>query len=439
MKKVVVLGAGRVARPCVQYLLEHGYEVYAADISAENIDRCLGGHPNGHAIVGDAMGKLPQILEELKPDLLICLLPREFMIPAADECVKAGVHYVNPSYVKEGMRALDNSAQAKGLVLLCELGLDPGIDHMSAVKAIEEAHSKGGKVTSFVSLCGALPAPKDNNNPISYKLSWAPSSLIGASRREARIIKDGEVIIWPDGETYHNAWFVEIQDMGWYEAYANADSTPYVEYYGIPEATEVYRGTLRYVGWCEMICKMQDLGLCSEDKVDFTGMTYADVTRKLVGITKDSCIRRAVSDFLKMDINSTVMLKFEWLGLFDDKPVPISSGTMNQFVECLYSEKLEFAEGEEDMSLMEHRFIIEYPDRKVLKRSTLVDFGSSDKDFSIARLTGLPPAMGAHLILEGKIMKKGVLTPAMPEVYEPELSALEKMGVVFKESETEIN
>jgi len=188
-----------------------------------------------------------------------------------------------------------------------------------------------------------------------------------------------------------------------------------------------------------MICKMQDLGLCSEDKVDFTGMTYADVTRKLVGITKDSCIRRAVSDFLKMDINSTVMLKFEWLGLFDDKPVPISSGTMNQFVECLYSEKLEFAEGEEDMSLMEHRFIIEYPDRKVLKRSTLVDFGSSDKDFSIARLTGLPPAMGAHLILEGKIMKKGVLTPAMPEVYEPELSALEKMGVVFKESETEIN
>lgn len=439
MKKVVVLGAGRVARPCVQYLLEHGYEVYAADISAENIDRCLGGHPNGHAIVGDAMGKLPQILEELKPDLLICLLPREFMIPAAEECVKAGVHYVNPSYVKEGMRALDNSAQAKGLVLLCELGLDPGIDHMSAVKAIEEAHSKGGKVTSFVSLCGALPAPKDNNNPISYKLSWAPSSLIGASRREARIIKDGEVIIWPDGETYHNAWFVEIQDMGWYEAYANADSTPYVEYYGIPEATEVYRGTLRYVGWCEMICKMQDLGLCSEDKVDFTGMTYADVTRKLVGITKDSCIRRAVSDFLKMDINSTVMLKFEWLGLFDDKPVPISSGTMNQFVECLYSEKLEFAEGEEDMSLMEHRFIIEYPDRKVLKRSTLVDFGSSDKDFSIARLTGLPPAMGAHLILEGKIMKKGVLTPAMPEVYEPELSALEKMGVVFKESETEIN
>ena len=438
MKKVVVLGAGRVARPCVQYLLENGYEVYAADISAENIDRCLGGHPNGHAVVGDAMGKLPEILEELKPDLLICLLPREFMVPAAEACVNAGVHYVNPSYVTEGMKALDASAKGEGLMLLCELGLDPGIDHMSAMKTISEAHAKGGKVTSFVSLCGALPAPKDNNNPLGYKLSWAPSSLIGASRREARTMKDGEVVIWPYGETYHHARFVEIQDMGWYEAYANADSTPYVEYYGIPEVKDIFRGTLRYVGWCEMICKMQDLGLCSEDRMDFTGMTYADVTRKLVGISKDACIRKAVSDFLNLDINSTVMRKFEWLGLFDDRPVPIQNGTMNQFVECLYSEKLEFAEGEQDMSLMEDRFVIEYPDRKVLIRSTLVDYGSSDEDFSVARLTGLPPAMGAQMILEGKITKTGVLTPAMPEVYEPELAALEKMGVVFKETETEI-
>lgn len=436
MKKILVLGAGRIARPCIQYLLSHeDYEVYVADISSENIDRCIDDKKNGHALVGNAMDKLPEVLKEISPDLLICLLPPAFMVPAAKACVDAGIHYVNPSYVKAEMKALDEEAKKKNVSLLCELGLDPGIDHMSATKTIGEIHSQGGKVVSFKSWCGALPSPKDNNNPIGYKLSWAPASLIGASRREAKIIKDGKTKIFPNGETYRHPSLVEIQGMGWFEEYANADSTPYVEIYDMPEAREIYRGTLRYVGWCEMICKMQDLGLYDPGEHDFTGMTYADVTRKLIGSANDNCIKNELCNFLKIDPFSSVALKLEWLGLFDERPVPIEKGTMFDFVECLYSEKLTFAEGEQDISVMEHQYVVQYPNSTVLKKSTLIDYGIKGGDFSVARLTGLPPAMGAHLLLEGKINKKGVLTPTMPEVFEPELKELEKLGIRFIETE----
>lgn len=439
MKKILVLGAGRVARPCIQYLLSHeDYEVYVADISSENIDRCIEGKNNGHALVGNAMENLPEVLNKISPELLICLLPPAFMVPAAKACVDAGIHYVNPSYVKAEMKELDGEAKKNNVSLLCELGLDPGIDHMSAAKTIGEVHSQGGKIISFKSWCGALPSPKDNNNPIGYKLSWAPASLIGASRREARIIKDGEIRIFPNGETYRHPSFVEIQGMGWFEEYANADSTPYVETYNMPEVREVYRGTLRYVGWCEMICKMQDLGLYDPGERDFTGMTYADVTRKLVGASSDKCIKNEVCNFLKIEPFSLIALKLEWLGLFDERPVPIEKGTMFDFVECLYSEKLTFADGEQDISVMEHRYVVQYPGSTVLKKSTLVDYGVEGGDFSVARLTGLPPAMGAHLLLEGKIDKKGVLTPTMPEVFEPELKELEKLGIRFIETEETI-
>lgn len=440
MKKVLVLGAGRIARPCIQYLLDqNGYEVYVADICAENIERCIAGKSNGFPVVGNVMDRLPQIIDETKPDIMICLLPPACMVPAARAAIDAGIHYVNPSYVKKEMSELNEKAVEKGVTLLCELGLDPGIDHMSATKTICDIHSDGGKIVSFKSLCGALPAPKDNNNPLGYKLSWAPGSLIGASMREARIIKDGETIVWPDGETYHHSALVDIQDMGWFEEYANADSTPYVLYYGMPEVKNVYRGTLRYVGWCEMICKMQQLGLCSDKEEDFSGMTYADVIKKLSGAAKCESAKEAARRFLSLEAESTVLHKFEWLGLFDEKPVPISKGSMNKLIECVYEDKLIFAPGESDLSLMEHILEIEYPDRKVLKRSTLIDYGCSDGDFSIAKLTGLPPAMGTKLILDGKITKKGVLRPTMPEVYEPELAELEKLGIVFKDTDVIIS
>lgn len=440
MKKVLVLGAGRIARPCIQYLLVNcGYEVFVLDICEENISRCIDGHPNGRRIAGDAVKGLRGAVRRVSPEIVICLLPAALMKEAAEVCVEMGVHFVSPSYLKPGMHELAAQAEEKKVILLCELGLDPGIDHMSAAKTIRDIHSEGGSVISFKSYCGALPAPKYNNNPVGYKLSWAPASLIRASRREAKIVRDGRIVTWPDGETYSHAGLIEIQGMGWFEEYANADSTPYINYYGMPEVRDVYRGSIRNVGWCEMIRKMQDLGLLSEEERDFTGKTYADVTRELIGAEKNISLKDALCTFLELEPCSAVILKLEWLGLLDETPVPVDRGTMFRFVECLYENKLLFARGEQDVSIMEHRYIIEYPDRKILRRSTLVDYGIADGDFSVARLTGLPPAMGARLILDKKITQSGILTPAMREVYVPELKALAEMGISFKETEVPID
>ncbi|WP_270553889.1 saccharopine dehydrogenase C-terminal domain-containing protein [Cloacibacillus evryensis] len=439
LKKVLVLGAGRIAKPCISYLMAKDYEVYVADISQENIERCIDGKKNGHALVGDVLPNLAKSIDDISPDIVICLLPQPCMAQAAKVCVDKGVDYVNPSYIKDEMRALDGPAKEKGVTLLCELGLDPGIDHMSASKTIEEIHENNGKVLSFKSWCGALPALAANNNPLGYKLSWAPSSLVHASRRDARIVRDGKVILWPNGETYAHAGLIEVKGLGWFEEYANADSTPYVKTYNMPEVKEVYRGTLRFPGWCEMICKMQDLGLYDDRKRSFKGKTYADVTRELVGVGKEENLKEALRSFLELENCSFVMMKLEWLGLLDETTVPIEYGDMYDFVECLYKDKLGFASGEEDLSVMMHRYVVEYPDRRVVKTSTLIDYGSSDTDFSVAKLTGLPPAIGAQLILEGKINKKGVISPTMPEVYEPELEELKKLGIEFKETEEAID
>ncbi|MBL3593433.1 MAG: saccharopine dehydrogenase NADP-binding domain-containing protein [Synergistaceae bacterium] len=437
MKHVLVLGAGRVAGPCVQYLLrDPEVSVTVVDLNGDNFDRVLKGNPRGRGLVRDVATELPAILVEVEPDIVINLLPAALMAPAAAACVEAGIHYVNPSYIKDDMRALDGKAKEKGLVLLCELGLDPGIDHMSAAKTIHEIHQGGGKIRSFHSWCGALPAREANDNPLGYKLSWAPSGLIGASKREARILQDGQVVIWPDGETFRKASLIEIAGCGWFEQYANADSLPYIEHYGMPEVKTVYRGTLRFPGWSEMICAMQDLHLFDLDERDFRGLTFAGLTGQLVGAAAGDDVDEALRKFLGLAPYSSVYMKLRWLGLLDERPIPMEKGSLRDVVSFLYGEKLVFAPGERDLVVMEHRYVIEKADGSVVeRRSTLVDYGIPDGDTSIARTTGIPPAIGALLILRGGFNVPGVHAPVLPEVYEPALKLLEEEGVRFIESE----
>ncbi len=437
MKHVLVLGAGRVAGPCVHYLLrEPEVRVTVADLDGANVDHVLRGHPRGTGLVRNVASDLPSLLAETKPDVLINLLPAAMMAPVAAACVEAGIHYVNPSYIKDDMRALDKKAREKDLLLLCELGLDPGIDHMSAAKTIHEIHRSGGRVRSFHSWCGALPAREADDNPFGYKLSWAPSGLIGASKREARVLQDGQVVVWPDGETFRKASLIDIEGCGWFEQYANADSLPYIELYDMAEVRTVYRGTLRFPGWSETICAMQDLHLFDLDERDFRGLSFAGLTRQLVGAGADEDLDRALQAFLGIKPFSAVFMKLRWLGLLDERPLPLERGCLRDIVSSLYAEKLVFAPGERDLVVMEHRYVVDCPDGSAVeRRSTLVDYGIPDGETSIARTTGIPPAIGALLILRGAVSARGVQAPVLPEVYEPALALLEKEGVRFRERE----
>ncbi|HOP52422.1 MAG: saccharopine dehydrogenase C-terminal domain-containing protein [Thermovirgaceae bacterium] len=441
MKKVLVLGAGRVSRPCVDYLgrLE-GTVIHVADVSEENLRQTVSGIPGANIHVCDAGSQGGRLIDEIGPDIVINLLPPAFMPPMAKECLKNRIPLVHPAYLDKETKDLSKDIAAAGVTFVTELGLDPGIDHMSAARTIDRIRREGGEVESFRSICGAIPSADANTNPWGYKLSWAPASLIGASKRDARVMIDGRTFEWPDGETYEHVYLEEIEGLGWFEVYANADSLPYLDVYGIPEAKSIYRGTIRYPGWCETICKMNSLGLFEENILDMEGKTFSSFMAEMAGLEEGSDIVSGLCKRLRLEPYSTVMLRFRWLGLLDDGPVPFAKGSPRDVVSRLFAEKLVYDKGEKDLVILQDEFIASFKgkDRKKVFRSTLIDVGVPGGDTSIARTTGLPPAIAARFILEGKIRTPGVHIPVLPEIYGPVMEELERLGVSLKETVTEI-
>lgn len=440
-KKILALGSGSVSRPCVQYLLGRGHHVAVVDISEENARRTVNGHPNGRAVTGDAVNNAAVLIRAEKPDVVVCLLPTTFMVQTARTCVEEGVSMIGASYAKEEMRALDSAARAKGVRILCEVGLDPGIDHMSAVTKIRKIQADGGEIESFVSVCGAIPDLGSNTNPIGYKLSWAPASLVGASLRSAKIMTDGQKIDFPDGCTYQHPGFVEIKGLGWFETYANANSLPYLEAYGIQSAKTIRRGTLRYTGWCDMVTQMQKLNLFDEKPRDFSKHTYASLVCELAGAKgKGEPVKDIVAAFLGVEPYSLPMLKLEWLGLFEDAPVEPVKGSTRDVLTRLYAKKLVFSPGEKDLVAMQHEYIVRYSTTGARKKftSTMIDRGCVDEETSIARTTGQPLGIAAHLLASGAVREFGVLIPTTEDIYKPALEELSKLGIVFEEREEDI-
>jgi len=434
-KKVMVLGSGRVSRPCVQYILDKGHRVTLVDVSEANIKKTLMGHALGIPVVADAKAEADTLIREHKPDVVVCLLPTAFDSDIAKICVKNGVSMVGASYTTGEIRNLSSEAAGKGIKILFELGLDPGIDHMSAVCKIREIHAEGGKIEGFWSVCGALVDLGSNTNPLGYKLSWAPDSLIGASVRSARIMEGGKVVELPDGVTYQRPFLHEVQNLGWFEVYANANSLPYIEAYGIPEVQNIYRGTFRYPGWCDMVTQMQKLGLFDTTHRNLAGYTYASIIREITGCRDATtpaidCAAR----FLKLEAHSLAVKKLEWLGFFEERKLPFENGSWRDAVASLYHEKLQFSPGEKDLVVMQHRFSAVYPDSKrKIYISTLILRGNVDGDTAAAKTTGLPVGIGAHLIATGAVKGAGVLMPTTEDIYIPSLKELEKNGILFSE------
>jgi saccharopine dehydrogenase-like NADP-dependent oxidoreductase len=320
------------------------------------------------------------------------------------------------------------------------MGLDPGIDHMSAVSKIKDIKAHGGVIDSFRSVCGALPDLSSNTNPIGYKLSWAPESLVGASLRDAKIKTNGEVIDLPGGTTYQHPSFEEIPGFAWFEVYANANSLPYIDYYGIPEVRTIFRGTLRYAGWCDMVTQMQRLGLFDETRQDMSGKTYASLMRKITGAPDGAPALESVAGFLNLPADALAVKKLEWLGLFDETPIPMSEGSPRDALSAIYGKKLLFTPGERDLIVMNHRFGASYPatgERKTIS-STLIARGDVSGDTAIARTTGIPIGIAADLILSGAVAGDGVIIPVTEDIYVPALAELAREGIGFTEEEIKI-
>ncbi len=440
MKKILVLGAGLVSKPGVTYLLKQdNLKVTVASRTLSKAEALVKGFDNGKALQVNVKEekKLENLIKE--NDIIISLLPWIYHLKVANLCVKNNKDMATTSYVSEGMKELDRKAREKDLLFLNEIGVDPGIDHMSAMKIIDEVHSKGGKIVHFYSYCGGLPAPDDNDNPFGYKFSWSPKGVVLASRNSARFLENNKVVEIEGKDLFLNYRIEEIEGLGKFEVYPNRDSLPYKELYGIEEAQTVMRGTYRNLGWCDTFKKIVDIGLVDESEDNsLKGITFKEMMAKLAGCDPNEDVVTKVSEKLNIDKDSDVIKRLNWLGLFDDKIVPDYNNKLD-ILSHLLQEKLYYKEGEKDMILLKHRFIVEYPDGKKQEiTSTLIDYGIPHGDTSMARTVSLPLAIGVKLMAEGKIKLTGVQIPVKKEIYEPVLKELAALNIKMDEKYKDI-
>jgi saccharopine dehydrogenase (NADP+, L-glutamate forming) len=434
MKNVLILGAGLVAKPLVRYLLDQpDFHVKVASRTISKAEKLVGGHPRGEAqgLNVDDTATLKNLISQA--DLVISMVPYTHHVTVANLCIELKKHLVTTSYVSESMRKLDQKAKDAGILILNEIGLDPGIDHMSAMKIIHDVQNKDGRIKSFYSYCGGLPAPEANTNPWGYKFSWSPRGVVLAGKNSARYLKDKKEVNVPSRDLFAHFWKMNIEGLPELEAYPNRDSVPYVELYGISDADSMYRGTLRYPGWCQTMKKIVELGFLEDKELNVAGLTYADLLGKLIKKQKGTDLQKDLAAYLKIDENSEPIKRFAWLGLLSDEKLPLEkSSPLDVFANRLL-EKLQYEEGERDMIVLHHEFIAEYPKKKEKITSTLIDFGIPHGDSAMSRTVGLPAAIGATLILQEKIKAIGVHIPVSPSIYEPTLKELEKQGIICKE------
>jgi len=439
MSRVLLLGAGLVTRPLVRYLLEKpDLHLTIGTRTVSKAHKLLEGHPRGTAteLLVDDQAALDKAVAG--HDLTISLLPYTYHVIVANLCIKHRKNMITTSYVSPAMKALDQPARDAGILILNEIGLDPGIDHMSAMRIIHDVKKRGGRVTSFRSYCGGLPAPDANTNPWGYKFSWSPRGVVMAGRNPGKFLKDGLVVDIPGPELFLHYETVQVPDAGAFEGYTNRDCLGYIDLYGLQDATTMFRGTLRYPGWCKTLKAVVDLGLINDaPRDDLKGKTFADMMRLLVPDSAGQEIKAATAAHLELPVDSDPIHRLEWLGLFSNDPLPPAPTVMDVLVARM-DQKMQYAPGERDLIVLFHDFQAAFPDHKERLTSTLIDFGIPHGDSAMARTVSLPAAVATWMILQGQIPLTGVHIPVDPRVYKPVLDELETLRIQCKERKTTV-
>ncbi len=439
MKRVLVLGAGLVSKPGVRYLLnDKELNVTVASRTVSKAEKLVGGFDNGFALHINV--KNEDDLENLikQNDIIVSLLPWIYHVKVAKLCLKNNKNMATTSYVSEDMKELDEQVKKKGLLFLNEVGVDPGIDHMSAMSIIDNIHEQGGKIVDFYSFCGGLPAPENNDNPFGYKFSWSPKGVLLASKNSAKFLEHGKIVEIDGKDLFSNYRVEDVDNLGKFEVYANRDSMPYRDIYGLNEAETVMRGTYRYPGWCGTIKKIVDLGLIDETpRESLKSINFRNMIAELVGCIEGEDVIAKTAEKMGLSKDSEIIKRIEWLGLFSDDIV-----LGNNYLDILgekMQEKMKYEDGERDMLILKHKFIVENKDKsRDMITSTMIDYGIPYGDTSMARTVSLPLGIGVKLMAENKIDLKGVVRPIKKEVYRPVLKELEKLNIKLIEKRVRI-
>ncbi|KAK5134918.1 Saccharopine dehydrogenase [NADP(+), L-glutamate-forming] [Meristemomyces frigidus] len=444
-KKVLLLGAGFVTRPTAVELDKAGIAVTVACRTVESAQKLCEGLKNATAISLDVSDQAALEHEISKVALVISLIPYTFHAQVIKAAISQKKHVVTTSYVSEAMMALDQEAKDAGITVFNEIGLDPGLDHLYAVKTISEVHKEGGKILGFWSYCGGLPAPESSDNPLGYKFSWSPRGVLLAARNTAHFYKDGKKETVSGEKLMSTARPYLIYPGYAFEAYPNRDSTPFRERYNIPEAQNLVRGTLRYQGNPAFVQTLRDLGMLSEDRMELLedkSVSWKEAFAKILGATSraDEDLVWAVSSkakFADTEEKARVLAGLRWIGLLGDESIEPRGNPLDCLCATL-EKKMQYEKGERDFVMLQHKFEIEWADgKKEMRTSTLCEYGEpegSNGYSAMAKLVGVPCAVAVLMVLDGEITDKGILAPVTPELSEPiRLKLKEQYGIELTE------
>ena len=435
MPRVLVLGTGYVVKPLVDYFIDKcKYEVLVASRDNNHAGLIIAGRALGNRVLWNAKPPYEELDKMVKNvDLVVSMIPPSMHVIVAKACLKHQKNMVTTSYTSPAMAALDEEAKKEGIIILNEIGEDPGIDHMGAMQMINQVNEDGGKIISLKSYGSGIPSFEHNNNPYGYKFSWSPGGLIKSAQTPAVYIRDGQKIEVSGEDLLEHSWLVEVEGLGIFETYANRDSTNYLSDYGLEDIPDFYRGLLRHPGYCNSIQSMKDLNLINEDTShELEGVTYKQFTASLVGAEDNSDIKQVVADRLGLKTSSDIIKQLLWLGLFDDRLIPIRKGTNADVLLGLMQEKMVYEEHEKDMIILHNELIVEFDNRIEKRMATMKVEGRPYGHSAMARAVSLPAAIASRLILEGTIRSKGVLRPISTEIYKPVLTELIENGYKFE-------
>ena len=435
MKTITIIGAGMMVKPMVDYFIEK--ENYRINLLDRFVDKAIGIKANRsecEAIewLNNDTDLLDSVIE--RSDIVISMVPKPVHIVVATSCLKYKKSMVTASYEVPALMDLKSEVDKQGILILSELGEVPGIDHFGTQMLLEQIKEENGRVLSINSYGSGIPSFESNNNPMGYKFSWDPLTVFVAAQTPAAYFKDGKKIFVPGDKLFENFWYVDIEDLGIFETYANKDVEKYIEPFGLDKNISFYRGLLRYSGYCNNMRYMEELGLFKSDqKNDYSNTTFLQFTCALVNASSDENIEKKVAEYLNLDINSDFIHRMKWLGLFDDVQIPLEIGSNLNVLLNRMLQRMSYAKGEKDMIILHIEIIAEFEGGVKEKRiATMVAKGIPYGDTAMSRVVALPTAIASRLIVDGKIKAKGLrMPPNMPELFKPALAELKEHGLEF--------
>ena len=440
MKRIFVIGAGRSSSTLINYFLDNAidedWEIVLADMDLDLAKSKVNGSSRGKAIEFNAMDPLSREKEIAASDIVISMLPARMHIEVVKDCIRLKKDIITPSYITDEMKALHNDAEDAGILIMNEIGLDPGIDHMSAKKILDEIEEMGGEIKGFESFTGGLVAPESDNNPWNYKFTWNPRNVVLAGQGgAAKFIQEGQYKYIPYNKLFRRTEIIEIEGYGKFEGYANRDSLRYRSIYGLENIPTIFRGTLRKIGFCRAWNMFVQLG-CTDDSYIVEGseeMTNREFINSFLAYNSHDSVELKFRYHLGIEQDDYIWEKLTWLGIFDNKKIGLKNATPAKILQKILEDKWSLEPNDKDMIVMWHKlnYLLNGEQKEI--RSHMIYIGKDQTYTAMSDTVGLPVAICAKMILQNKINLKGVHLPIHKEVYEPILNELEKFGVQFIE------